>query len=112
MKSVVFWDIRTQFVLQRRHITSPQQSPVGKCYVRFEVFRAVTVKNVDFWDINTTSYLTVDILRLPYRVQPINAIYDLRFDGGNYEESRLLEYKTPVRTSQERHYFSPTESSW
>jgi hypothetical protein len=27
MKSVVLWDIKTQFVLHRRHITSPLQSP-------------------------------------------------------------------------------------
>jgi hypothetical protein len=27
------------------------------------------------------------------------------------EECRLLGYKTPVRTSQETHYFSATESS-
>jgi hypothetical protein len=29
MKNVVFWDMKTQFVLHRRHITSPLQSPVG-----------------------------------------------------------------------------------
>jgi hypothetical protein len=29
MKNVVFWDIRTQFVLHRRHITYPLQSPPG-----------------------------------------------------------------------------------
>jgi hypothetical protein len=29
MKNVVFWDIATQFVLHRRHITSPLQSPAG-----------------------------------------------------------------------------------
>jgi hypothetical protein len=27
MKYVIFWDIKTQFVLHRRHITSPLQSP-------------------------------------------------------------------------------------
>jgi hypothetical protein len=27
MKNVVFWDIKTQFVPHRRHITSPLQSP-------------------------------------------------------------------------------------
>jgi hypothetical protein len=42
MKNVVFWDIKTQFVLHRRHITSPLQIPAGECYVRFEVFTAVT----------------------------------------------------------------------
>jgi hypothetical protein len=29
MKNPVFWDIRTQFVLHRRHNTSPLQSPAG-----------------------------------------------------------------------------------
>jgi hypothetical protein len=53
MKNAVFWDIKTQFVLHRRHITSPLQSPAGKCYVRFEVFTAVAMKNVVFWDIKT-----------------------------------------------------------
>jgi hypothetical protein len=33
------------------------------------------------------------------------------FHGGDYEECRLLEYKNPVRTSQEKHYVSATESS-
>jgi hypothetical protein len=28
----------------------------------------------------------------------------------DYEECRLLGYKTPVRTSQETHYLSTTES--
>jgi hypothetical protein len=27
MKNVVFWDIKPQFILHRRHITSPLQSP-------------------------------------------------------------------------------------
>jgi hypothetical protein len=31
--------------------------------------------------------------------------------GGDYEECRLLGYKTPVRTSQQTHYVSATESS-
>jgi hypothetical protein len=52
-KNVVLWDIGTQFVLHRRHITSPLQSSAGKFYVRFEVFTAVSMKNVVFWDIKT-----------------------------------------------------------
>jgi hypothetical protein len=51
MKNVVFWDIKPQFVLHMRHITSPLQSLASYCYVRFEVFTAVTMKNVVFWDI-------------------------------------------------------------
>jgi hypothetical protein len=48
MKNVVFWDIKRQFILHRRHITSPLQSSASKCYVRFEVFTAVTMKNAVF----------------------------------------------------------------
>jgi hypothetical protein len=29
MKNVVFWDIKTQFVLHRKHITSSLQSPAS-----------------------------------------------------------------------------------
>jgi hypothetical protein len=31
--------------------------------------------------------------------------------NASFDEWRLLEYKNPVRTSQETHYFSTTESS-
>jgi hypothetical protein len=51
MKNAVFWDIKTQYIPQRRHIMSPLQRPACKYYVRFEVFTAVTVKNAVFWDI-------------------------------------------------------------
>jgi hypothetical protein len=33
------------------------------------------------------------------------------FYGGDYEACRLLGYKNPVQTSQEKHYFSATESN-
>jgi hypothetical protein len=33
------------------------------------------------------------------------------FHGNDYEERHLLGYKTPVRTPQETHYVSTTESS-
>jgi hypothetical protein len=57
MKNAVFRDIETQFVLQRKHITSPLLSPAGSCYVRSEVFTAVTMKNAVIWDIETQSVL-------------------------------------------------------
>jgi hypothetical protein len=53
MWNAVFWDIKTEFVPHRRHITSPLQSSAGYCYVRFEVFTAVTMNDVVFWDIKT-----------------------------------------------------------
>jgi hypothetical protein len=51
MKNAIFWDIKSQFVLHRGHITSPLQRPASYCYVRFEVLTAVTMKNVVFWDV-------------------------------------------------------------
>jgi hypothetical protein len=51
MKNAVFWDIKTQYVPHRKHITSPLQCPAGQCYVRFEVFTAVTMTNVVFLDV-------------------------------------------------------------
>jgi hypothetical protein len=29
MKNAVFWDIKSQFIPHRKHITSPLQSPAG-----------------------------------------------------------------------------------
>jgi hypothetical protein len=51
MKNVVFWDIKTQFVLHRRHITSLLQISASLWDVRFEVFTTVTMKNGAFWDV-------------------------------------------------------------
>jgi hypothetical protein len=51
MKNAVFWDIKPQFVFHRRHITSLLQSPAGQCYVRFEGFTAVNMKNAVFFDV-------------------------------------------------------------
>jgi hypothetical protein len=42
--------------------------------VRLEVFTVVTMKNVVFWDIIPSSYLTGDTSRLHYRAQPVNAM--------------------------------------
>jgi hypothetical protein len=55
MKNVVFWRLKPQFVLHRRHITSPLQSSASSCYVRFEVFTAVTMKNTVFLDVKLCS---------------------------------------------------------
>jgi hypothetical protein len=51
MKNVVFWDIKTQFVPHRKHITSPLESPSSQYYVRFEFFTAMTMKNAVFCDV-------------------------------------------------------------
>jgi hypothetical protein len=51
MRNAIFWDIKPQFVLHRRHLTSPLQKTASESYVRFEVFTAVTVNNTVFWDV-------------------------------------------------------------
>jgi hypothetical protein len=51
MKNAVFWDIKSQFVLYRRHITSLLQSPANLGYVRFEVFTEVAMNNTVSWDV-------------------------------------------------------------
>jgi hypothetical protein len=38
MNNAVFWDIETQFLLDRRHVTYPLHCPAGSCCVRFENF--------------------------------------------------------------------------
>jgi hypothetical protein len=46
-----------------------------QCFIRPEVFTAVTVKNAVFWDIKyISSYLTGDTLRLCYIAQSVNAM--------------------------------------
>jgi hypothetical protein len=74
MKNAIFWDVKSQFVLDRRHITSSLQSPASQCSVRFEVFMAVTMKNAVFWDIKTHFIPHRETFRLYYRAQPINAM--------------------------------------
>jgi hypothetical protein len=80
-------------------------------YVRFEVFTAVTMKNVVFW--------VLDPVRTSQETHYLSATVSSQlmqcmiwgFHGSDYEECRLLGYKTPVRTSQETHYVSDIESS-
>jgi hypothetical protein len=99
---------KSQFVPHRKHINSPLQSPAGKCYVRSDVFTAVTMKNVIFWDMKTQI--------VPHRWHITSSLHPSRlmlwkiwgFHGGDYEECRLLGYKIPVRSSRETHYISAT----
>jgi hypothetical protein len=53
MKNVVFRDIKTQFLLHRKHITSPLQYLAGRCYVKLKNFTAIAMKKAVFWDIGT-----------------------------------------------------------
>jgi hypothetical protein len=68
MKNVVFWDIKTQFVPHRKHVSA-------------------------------TKHITLMLCKIS------------SFQGGDYEECDILGYKNPVRTSQETHYVSATETN-
>jgi hypothetical protein len=51
VKNAVFWDIKTQFLPYRKHITPPLESPASYCCVRFQVITTMTMKNALFWDV-------------------------------------------------------------
>jgi hypothetical protein len=66
-----------KLVLKRRldlhTFIPPTQGNLNKS-VRLEVFTAVTMKNVVFWDRKPSSYLKGDTSRLRHKVQPFNAM--------------------------------------
>jgi hypothetical protein len=63
------------------------------------------MKNVVFWDIQETHYVSVT------ESSQLMLCKIWGFHGGDYEECHLLGYKNPDRTSQETHYVSDTEHS-
>jgi hypothetical protein len=67
------------------------------------------MKNVVFWDIKPSSYLTGDTLFLRYRAQPVNLCKICGFHGSHYEGRRLLGYKTQF-IPHRRHIISPLQS--
>jgi hypothetical protein len=52
MMNTIFWDKNVVHTSQETHYVSATE-PSRLCYVRFEVFTAVTMKNAAFWDIKT-----------------------------------------------------------
>jgi hypothetical protein len=81
----------------------------GKKRVRFEVFTAVTMKNVVYKNLVRTSHEIHYVSATEPSWLMLYTLYG--FLCGDYEEYRLLGYKYPVRTSQETHYISATEPS-
>jgi hypothetical protein len=73
MKNAVFWGIKTQFLLHRKHITFPYRAQLVNA-VRFEVFTAVTMKNAVFWGIKTQFALHRKHITFPYRAQLVTAM--------------------------------------
>jgi hypothetical protein len=110
MKNDVFWDIETQFVLHRRHISATESNQLMLCKVwgflggDYKECRLLAYKNPVRTTQETHYVSATESSRLMLR--KISGF--LRVD---YKECRLLVYKNPVRTSQETHYFSVTESS-
>jgi hypothetical protein len=55
------------------------------------------MKNAFFWDINPSSYLTADTLRIRYiDISQLMLCKIWGFLGSDYEECRLLGYRDPV----------------
>jgi hypothetical protein len=61
MRNAISCDIKTQFVPHRKHVTSLLQRPARQCYERFEVFKAMTMKDAVFWDVSRVALVKADI---------------------------------------------------
>jgi hypothetical protein len=111
MKNVVFWDIKTHFVLHKKYyVSTTESSKLMLC---------------KFWGFHGGDYEECRLLGYKKSVRTAQETYYvsvsepsrlmlrkiLGFYGGDYEECPLLGYKIPDRTSQETHYISTTESS-
>jgi hypothetical protein len=79
---------------------------------KFEVFTALTIKSAVFWEIKPQFVRHRTHITFPLQ-SPASYCY-VRYEvlTGVTEECRLLGYKNPVRTSQEIHYVSSTQSSY
>jgi hypothetical protein len=78
-------------VCTSQHITSSLQSPVG---VRSEVFTVVTMKDTVFLDIKPSSYITGKHYVSATETNLLTLCKIWGFHDCDYEECRLLGYKT------------------
>jgi hypothetical protein len=107
MKNIVFWDtnnpVRTSQETHYVSATEPNR------LMLFERFTAVTMKNIVFWDTKNPVRTSQETLYVsatePSRLMLFT---NSGFHGCDYENFRLLGYKTPVHTSQET--LSPLQS--
>jgi hypothetical protein len=79
---------------QETHCVSTTESSLLMLYVSFEVFTAVTMKNVVFWDIKTQFVLHRRHITYPLQSSQLILCKIWSFHGDHYEECRLLGYKT------------------
>jgi hypothetical protein len=91
MKTEVFSDKNIQFVPHRRHITSPLQSPASQCYVRFEIFTAVTIKNAVLCDGTRVTLVRADVSK--ERIASINRMTRI----GELEMSAVTRNRRTLR---------------
>jgi hypothetical protein len=110
MKNFIFWDVKTQFVPHRRHVTSPLELSwlmlcrIWGCHGGDYEECLLGYKNPVHTSQQTHYLSTTELSQLI-----LCKIWG--FHGDDYEECRLLGYNNPVRTSQETHYVSITEPS-
>jgi hypothetical protein len=72
--TTVLRNINSSFAIFHPRTFALRYRPRTKfCHVRFEVFAAVIVKNIVFWDMKPSSYLTGNTILL-YRARPVNAM--------------------------------------
>jgi hypothetical protein len=109
MKNAVFCDIKTQYVLHRRHyVSSTEPNRLMLCKIcrshggDYEECRLLGYTNPVHTSQETHYVSTTE----PNRLMLCKICGS---HGGNYEVCRLLRYENPVRTSQETCYISPTE---
>jgi hypothetical protein len=90
-----------KWIITCKILGSLKGSCEGEC--KIEVFTAVTMKNVVFWDTKTQFVLHRRHVSATESSQ-LMLCKIWGFHGSNYEECRFLGYKNPVRTSQETRF--------
>jgi hypothetical protein len=87
-------------------------APCPQAFVTQIFYRTVNLNGVVSSQLHDSLLVRYNGIKCLWRRTRTCALCKLwGFHGGDYEECRLLGYKTPVRTSQETHYFSATQSS-
>jgi hypothetical protein len=108
MRNAVSCDMKTRLLPHRRHYVSAT-----------EPNRLMLCKIWGFHGAMRNAFCDIKTQFVPHRKHYVFATEPSRlmlcenwgFHDDDYEECRLLGYKTPVRTSQETHYISATEPS-
>jgi hypothetical protein len=110
VKNSVFWDIKTQFVPHRSHVSGIEPRLLMLCKISgFYGGNCEECRLLGYKNPASTSQETHNVWATEPRLLMLCKVSG--FHGSDYEECRLLGYKNAVRTSQETHYVSVTEPS-